>query len=191
MRQGNVFTPVCHSVHKGGVYPTMHLGRHPLARPPPPGQTPSPQADPPGQTPLGRQTPRQTPPGQTPPSRKTPPDRYTPWADTPHPPPAPSRWLLQWTVRILLECILVLIAIKSIRSMWSVYPSTLSYLWLVQNACVAWMHEIALFFMKQKSLRNPCIKVTVSSHGMFDIGALTVNEPHTRLIVPVRGADQS
>ena len=33
MWQGNVFTPVCHSVHRGCVYPKMHWGRHP------PGQT--------------------------------------------------------------------------------------------------------------------------------------------------------
>ena len=49
LRQGNVFTPVCHSVHGGGS------GRHPI--------------------------------GQTPP---------------------PGRWPLQWTVRIILECILVI-----------------------------------------------------------------------------------
>ena len=45
---------------------------------------------------LGRHPPRQTPPGRQPLGR--------------HPPPGkspPSRLLLQWTVRILLECILV------------------------------------------------------------------------------------
>ena len=55
-----VFTPVCHSVHRRGVYPSMHLGRHP-----------------PGIQPLGRQ-------------------------------PPSSRRLLHRTVRIPLECILVL-----------------------------------------------------------------------------------
>ena len=72
LRQGNGFTPVCHSVH-GGCLPQCMLGYTP------------PQTD--------------TPPGQTP-----------PWADTPlgqTPPPLPSRRLLQRTVRILLECILV------------------------------------------------------------------------------------
>ena len=60
LRQGNVFTDVCHSVHgEGGVW-----------------QTPCGQTHPPGQTPPGR-----------------------------HP---PSRRLLQRTVRIILECILVL-----------------------------------------------------------------------------------
>ena len=69
--------------------------RHPLGRQPPtfPGQTPTRQTPlPHADTPLGRQTPH-LPPGQTP----------FPRADTP-----PRRWLLQRTVRILLECILVL-----------------------------------------------------------------------------------
>ena len=44
LRQGNVFTPVCHSVHRGeGVSATFlgrhYRGRHPLDRHPP-GQTP-------------------------------------------------------------------------------------------------------------------------------------------------------
>ena len=30
------------------------------------------------------------------------------------------------------------------------------------------------FFMKHKSLRDSCIKLTISSHGMFDIGALSI-----------------
>ena len=75
LRQGNVFKPVCHSVH-GGVSVLVHAGihnTHPLGQTPP-RQTPLP--------PLGRHPhPRQTPPG---------------------------RRLLQRTVRILLECILVL-----------------------------------------------------------------------------------
>ena len=64
LRQGNVFTPVCHSVHRDGAgrYP---LGRHPPADPPP------------GQTPPGR-----TPAGQTPPQSDTP-QADTPQADTP------------------------------------------------------------------------------------------------------------
>ena len=72
LRQGNVFTPVCHSVHKGGSA-SMHAGIDPLGRHPP-GRHPQ------GDTPLGR----------------------PPRADTP-----PSRRLLQRTVHILLECILV------------------------------------------------------------------------------------
>ena len=66
------------------------LGRYPPGRHPP-GQT-YPSADTPRQTPSPGQTlPRQTTPRQTPPS--------------PHP---SSRQPLQWTLRILLECILVL-----------------------------------------------------------------------------------
>ena len=71
----------------------------------------------------------QTPPGQTPPWADNPwadtpwadtPWADTPWADTPQAdtPQAdtpkqdtPSRWLLQRTVRNLLECILVLIGV--------------------------------------------------------------------------------
>ena len=62
--QGNIFTPVCHSVHRGeGVclsacWDTIPRIRHQ----PPPDQTPPPR---PGRTPQTRQTPpqaRQTPP---------------------------------------------------------------------------------------------------------------------------------
>ena len=68
LRQGNIFTPVCHSVHRGGAmqggmqwgrYPlgrhTPLLGKHPLAD--------TPQADTPtGRHPLGRHPPGQTSP---------------------------------------------------------------------------------------------------------------------------------
>ena len=30
--EGGVFTDLCHSVHRGGVYPSMHLGRVCLPR---------------------------------------------------------------------------------------------------------------------------------------------------------------
>ena len=89
LRQGNVFTRVCHSVHGGmglsARYPL--LGRHPLARQPP-GQTPL-ERHPPGRYPLGIH-PRQTPLSRHPLGRHPP--RQTP----------SSRWLLQRTVRILL-----------------------------------------------------------------------------------------
>ena len=105
-----MFSQACvkNSVHRGGVYPSMHWGRHR------PGQTPPPRADTPpwADIPL----PRQTPP---------------PWADIPllpsacwdthtpcpvhagiHPLPSvcwdkPPPRPLQRTVRILLKCILV------------------------------------------------------------------------------------
>ena len=61
--QGNIFTPVCHSVHRGGV-PARHT---PPAGTPPPG--------------------RHTPPGQVhPPWQVHPPGRYTPPGQV-HPPP--------------------------------------------------------------------------------------------------------
>ena len=75
--QGNIFTPVCHSVHRGGVSASVHAGI-----PPPLEQTPPPGVDTPQEQtpPLGADTPQeQTPPEQTP----------TPLGvDTPHPPGA-------------------------------------------------------------------------------------------------------
>ena len=87
--QGNVFTGVCDSVHRGGVSASVHAGI-----PHPPEQTP-PERTPP----LGADTPR---------------SRQPPRGDNPPPP----RSRLQHTVnerpvRILLECILV------IRDVWT------------------------------------------------------------------------
>ena len=65
LRQGNVFTPVCHSVHRGGVC----LWSRGVSTTPP-GQTPP--ADPPGRHPLGRH-----------PLADTPSLGRHPWADTP------------------------------------------------------------------------------------------------------------
>ena len=42
LREGNVFTPVCHSVHRGKVY-TPGKTLSPLGRHPPSGQTPPPE----------------------------------------------------------------------------------------------------------------------------------------------------
>ena len=86
-----------------------HPGRHPLGRHPPPRQT-SPKAETslgrhPPPPPLQADTPRQKPPGQTPPGRQ-PPGRHPRAEPSPHP-PTPADRLLQRTVRILLECILV------------------------------------------------------------------------------------
>ena len=82
-----------------GVYPSCT--HNPFSHTPP-GQTSPPIL-------LGRHPPRQTPP---------PPGRHTPlWADTPG--QIPPRRPLQWTVRILLECILVnsnIVSLHSIRS---------------------------------------------------------------------------
>ena len=55
--QGNIFTPVCHSVHRGGLPQCM----------------------------LGYTPPEQTPPQTRPPGSRHPPGSRPPWADTPPP----------------------------------------------------------------------------------------------------------
>ena len=81
--EGYVFTPVCHSVHRGGVClsacwdTTPREQTHPPSRHPPGADTHPSRAD---TTPGSRHPPEQTPPGRRLPLR---------------------------TVRILLECILV------------------------------------------------------------------------------------
>ena len=83
--QGNVFTGVCDSVHRGGVLPQCMLGCHPL----PPEQRP-PGCRPPGSRhPPGADIPRE----QTPPRPDTPPEQTpcVPWADPPNQtPPLPT-----------------------------------------------------------------------------------------------------
>ena len=83
--EGNVFTPVCHSVHRGGGFCLSACWDTT-----PWGQTP-PKAD----TPLRDQAPPRsgTHPGADPPGIRH---------------PSPNRRLLLWMVRILLECILVI-----------------------------------------------------------------------------------
>ena len=122
--QGNIFAPVCHSVHRG-VFATVHAGIPPPA---PWEQTPPQEQTPPS----GADTPLRSihPPGAETPQEQTPPrSRHPPGADTPqsrHPPvsrhPPGSRYPLgtdtppgsrlwhtvnERPVRILLECILV------------------------------------------------------------------------------------
>ena len=82
LQQGNVFTPVCHSVHRGGVCLSACWDTHtPLEAPPP-----HPLEAPPRSTPTEAHTPLEAhPPGSTPSPRRS----------------------LQRTVRILLECFLV------------------------------------------------------------------------------------
>ena len=98
--QGNIFTPVCHSVHKGGFclnacWDTPPPEQTPLGHPPgadthPPEQTLPWEQTPPKQTPPWSRhpPPEQTPPWEQtpPPSRETPPSRV----DT-HPPPPPEQ----------------------------------------------------------------------------------------------------
>ena len=89
--QGNIFTPVCHSVHSGGVC---------LSACPPRADTPPEQTPPPG----SRQ-PTHPPPTRPPPwSRHQPPP---PGADTPPPGSRLQHTVYERPVRILLECILV------------------------------------------------------------------------------------
>ena len=111
LRQGNVFTPVCHSVYRGGCLPPPVLtppGRHPLGRHPP-GQTPSPGRHPP----LGRHPP---PPCPVHAGIHTLPAQCM-LGCTPCPvhagihthtlPSACWDMVNKWAVRISLECILV------------------------------------------------------------------------------------
>ena len=134
--QGNIFAPVCHSVHRRGAWAGTPLGRYtPQAGTPPgkvhnPGRyTPQAGTPPPGRyMPPGRYTPyprqvypwagippdRYTPLWQVHPPAGTPPGRYTPLAGTPL-----EQCMLGDTgnkraVRILLECILVLLANKKL-----------------------------------------------------------------------------
>ena len=103
--QGNIFTPVCHSVHRG-VLPQCMLGYHhpPRTRQPPPRtrqihppdqeDTPTYQTD----TPWTRQTPPSPDQADTPHTRQTPQDqadtpqtRQTPLGTRQTPLPRPSR----------------------------------------------------------------------------------------------------
>ena len=94
--QGNIFTPVCHSVHGGGGMSEAdtppgsdppgqtHPGSDtPPVSTPPPGQMPPlgqiPQVrHPPGQTPLGQTPPRSTHPGSDTPLSTPPRTKYSP-----------------------------------------------------------------------------------------------------------------
>ena len=91
--QGNVFTPVCHSVHGGGGSSQHAMGRGVCIPTCNGGGVHTPL----GRHPLGRNSPwAETPPGQAHPQADT------PWADP------ISRRPLKQAVRILLECTLVL-----------------------------------------------------------------------------------
>ena len=112
--QGNIFAPVCHSVHGGGVYlgacwdsthpqsrhppeqtrpweQTPPRSRHPQSRHPP--RADPPRADiPPEQTPQEQTPPwEQTPPGADTPQSRHPPEADPPGADTPQEQTPPSR----------------------------------------------------------------------------------------------------
>ena len=92
-------------LHLSVILFTGGRGVHPPWQTQPPGRhtpSPTPRQTPPTWTdtyPPGRHPPRQTPP------RQTTPQQTPPWQTY----PLPLRQPLQWTVRILLECILVLL----------------------------------------------------------------------------------
>ena len=98
--QGNIFTPVCHSVHRG-VLPQCMLGYQPPPdhTPPIPRDHTHPQGpDPPGTRSPQDQTPTPPPGTRPPPPGTTPPPRdqtHTTWDQTPtplgpHHPPGPD-----------------------------------------------------------------------------------------------------
>ena len=108
------------------------LGRHQLLGRHPRGRHPH-WTD----TPLGRHLPWQTPLGQTPPwsdppQADTPCVRQTPLGRHPRP---PSRRLLQRTVRILLECILVIMLSKA-KLVYFCLKKILSWKTLCRIKCV-------------------------------------------------------
>ena len=128
--QGNVFTGICDSVHREGCLPQCMLGchpprsRHPREQTPPWEQTPPRSRHPPrADTPMSRYPPQEAdPPEQSPPraadtppgSRHPPRSRHPPEADHPlasrHPPGSRLQHMVnERPVRILLECILVVI----------------------------------------------------------------------------------
>ena len=94
--QGNIFAPVCHSVHTGGVPGQVHPRAGTPTR-----QVHSPRQVPPRQVPPGQIPPSKAgthPPGRYPPGRYTPLGRYTPWAGTPQAGTPPGRYTPPWQV---------------------------------------------------------------------------------------------
>ena len=95
--QINIFTPVCHSVHGGGVLPQSMLGyQPPRTRHPPRSRYPPPRANPPGpgapsrtRHPPGADSPPRHPPDHAPPRSRHPQSRLPLEPGTPpsrHPP---------------------------------------------------------------------------------------------------------
>ena len=83
--QGNIFAPVCHSVHRG-VSASVHAGIPPGADTPPEQRPPQEQTPPEHTFPRSRppqsiHPPEQTPPEHTPPRSRHPPEHTPPRAD--------------------------------------------------------------------------------------------------------------
>ena len=105
--QGNVFTGVCDSVHRGGVSASVHVG----IPDPPQEQTPLQEQTPPGSRHTlhpGADPPSRNPPGADTPQNRHPPGLSATHRDQVHLPRGRLRHTVnERPVRILLECILV------------------------------------------------------------------------------------
>ena len=101
MGQGNGFTPVCHSVHWWGVYPSMQLARGVCLW----GCTP----------PWTHTRPRQTPPRQTTPGHipRTPPGRHPLGRHPPDHSPPLSSWPLKMAVPSYWNAFLLILILIS------------------------------------------------------------------------------
>ena len=122
--QGNIFTPVCHPVHRGGGSPAGRTPPRPGRTPPGPGRTPPlrlgrplpgtrenhppPDQGEPTHPPGTRENPPPTPGRNRGPGRTPPRDQGDP-PDQGEPPPGSrlQHTVCERPVRILLECILV------------------------------------------------------------------------------------
>ena len=126
--EGYVFTPICHSVHRGFMLQCM-LEYHLWEQTP---QTSTPRAFTPWSTPPEQAPPRPGTPHQTrhPPQTRHHPEQAPPRANTPRPDtPLTGRRLLLRTVHILLECILVYIEVSTMCdiSNWGTEPWSLAF----------------------------------------------------------------
>ena len=114
-----MFLQVCVILFTGGVSASVHAGIHPLPleqTPPPRSRHPPEQTPPQEQTPLGADTPpgadtplEQTPPGSRPPLIRPPLIRYTTRDQVSLPRSRLWHTVNERPVRILLECILVMV----------------------------------------------------------------------------------
>ena len=122
--QGNIFAPVCHSVHGGGgCLPQCMLGYHtPWEHTPPPG------ADPP----WNRHPPEQTPPwGRHPPGGDTPPEQTPPRADPPREADSgirsmSGRYAPYWNAFLFLRIVAQYLLLSSLQRRAMLYANRMS-----------------------------------------------------------------